>query len=136
MRNRLKEAHDRQKSYADKRRKELVLAVRDSVYLKMRTFRGADSYRKLKKLKPRFMGPYVITERIGEVAYKLKLPSELADFHDVFHVSVLRKVVREPELILPQPPMDLNRDLTAPSFPQEILQRCEKKIMGKRCGKF
>ena len=94
LKARLKIAHDRQKSYADKHRKKLEFAVGDEVYLKMRTFRGSDPNRKLKKLRPRYMGPYVIKERIGAVAYRLVLPPELSDFHDVFHISVLRKVIR------------------------------------------
>lgn len=112
LKEKLKEAHDRQKSSADKRWKDLEFSVGDEVYLKMRILRGSDPSRKVKKLRPRYMGPYVIKERIGEVAYRLDLPPDLSDFHDVFHISVLRKVVREPELILPDPPTDAQRDLT------------------------
>ncbi|XP_048625827.1 uncharacterized protein LOC125593362 [Brassica napus] len=83
----------------------------------MRTFQGGSKTRKLKKLKPRYMGPYPILERIGEVAYRLDLSEELSDFH------VLRKVVKEPELILQQPPNDLGRNLRAPCQPVELLDR-------------
>ena len=127
---RLKEAHDRQKSYADKRRKYLEFLVGDLVYLKMRTFQGGSKTRKLKKLKPRYMGPYPILERIGAVAYRLDLSGELSDFHDVFHVSVLRKVVREPELILQQPPRDLGKGLCGLCQPVEILDRQVKADHG------
>ncbi|XP_056850592.1 uncharacterized protein LOC108827423 [Raphanus sativus] len=130
LKRRLKEAHDRQKSYADKRRKDLEFQVGDLVYLKMRTFQGGSKTRKLKKLKPRYMGPFPILERIGAVAYRLNLSAELSDFHDVFHVSVLRKVVREPELILQQPPSDLGKDLCAPCKPVEILDRQMKTDKG------
>ena len=71
------------------------------------------------------MGPYVIKERIGTVVYRLALPSELYDFHDVFHVSVLRKVVREPELILPHPPADAQRNLSLVSKPVKIVDEKE-----------
>uniref|UniRef100_A0A1J3GIM6 RNA-directed DNA polymerase n=1 Tax=Noccaea caerulescens TaxID=107243 RepID=A0A1J3GIM6_NOCCA len=131
LKEKLKEAHDRQKSYADKRRRDLEFAVGDKVYLKMRTFRGNDRTRKLKKLKPRYMGPYVITERVGAVAYRLELPQELSDFHNVFHVSVLRKVVREPELILSEAPADLTGSLTVMSHPVKILDHQEKEVQGK-----
>ena len=90
----LKEAHERHKRYADKRRKDLEFEVGDAVHLKMRTFRGTNDLRKLKKIRPRYLGPEVITERIGAVAYRLDLPQELADFHNVFHISVLCKVVK------------------------------------------
>ncbi|XP_033131806.1 uncharacterized protein LOC117126802 [Brassica rapa] len=130
LKTRLKEAHDRQKSYADKRHKELEFQVGDLVYLKMRTFQGGSKTRKLKKLKPRYIGPYPIVEQIGAVAYRLRLSAELSDFHDVFHVSVLRKVVREPELILQQPPSDLEKILYAPCQPVEILDRQVKAVQG------
>ena len=130
LKMRLKEAHDRQKSYADKRRRDLEFQVGDLVYLKMRTFQGGSKTRKLKKLKPRYMGPYPILERIGAVAYRLNLSGELSDFHDVFHVSVLRKVVREPELILQQPPRNLGKGLRGLCQPVEILDRQVKADRG------
>ena len=76
------------------------------MYLKMRMFKGLNRWAKRAKLKPRYMGPYPIVKRIGVVAYRLELPEELLAFHDVFHISVLRKVVTEPELIISQPPED------------------------------
>ncbi|CAA7048694.1 unnamed protein product [Microthlaspi erraticum] len=132
LKERLKEAHDRQKSYADQHRKDLEFAVGDAVYLKMRTFQGTDKNRKLKKLRPRFMGPYKIIERIGAVAYRLDLPQELSEFHDVFHVSILIKVVREPEIILAQPPLGVGRNLSVTSKPVEILDRREMEVQGKK----
>ena len=117
LKTRLAEARDRQKSYVDKCRKDLECQVGDLVYLKMRTFQGGSKTRRLKKLKPRFMGPYPILERIGAVAYRLGLSAELSDFHDVFHVSVLR----EPELILQQPPSDLGKNLSTLCQPVQIL---------------
>ncbi|XP_024013310.1 uncharacterized protein LOC112087599 [Eutrema salsugineum] len=132
LKTRLKEAHDRQKSYADQRRQELSFEVGDLVYLKLRTFRGNDKHRLMKKLKLRYMGPYPILERIGEVAYRLELPKELAEFHDVFHISLLRKVVREPELILPQPPADVRKDFSAAYQPVAVLEFREKELNGKR----
>ena len=130
LKMRLKEAHDRQKSYADKRRRDLEFQVGDLVYLKMRTFQRGSKTRKLKKLKPRYMRPYLILERIGAVAYRLDLSGELSDFHDVFHVSVLRKVVREPELILQQPPRNLGKGLRGLCQPVEILDRQVKADRG------
>ena len=69
-------------------------------------------------------------ERIGAVAYRLDLSGELSDFHDVFHVSVLRKVVREPELILQQPPRNLGKGLRGLCQPVEILDRQVKADRG------
>jgi len=132
LKKRLEIAHDRQKSYADKHIKKLEYAVGDEVYLKMRTFQGSDPNRKFKKLRPMYMGPYVIKERIGTVAYRLALPPELSDFHDVFHVSVLRKVVREPELILPHPPADAQRNLSLVSKPVKIVDENEFDNRGRK----
>ncbi|KAG7572424.1 hypothetical protein ISN44_As09g007850 [Arabidopsis suecica] len=132
LRNRLKEAHDRQKSYADKRRKDLEFEVDDLVYLKVRLFKGLNRWTKRGKLKPRYMGPYPITERIGAVAYRLDLPADLAAFHDVFHISVLRKVVTEPELIISQPPEDLELDLSIKGKPVSIVSRRENGSRGKK----
>lgn len=76
LKEKLKEVHDRQRSWANKRRLNLEFESEEAVYLKMRTFQGNDvKSRKLKKLKPRYMGP--IIERIGVVAYMLELPEEL-----------------------------------------------------------
>ena len=85
----------------------------------------------MEKLKPRYLGPYRIIERIGAVAYRLELPQELSDIHNVFHVSVLRKVVREPELILQQPPEDVSRNLTAQSKPVKVSEIKDMDVQGK-----
>ena len=70
----------------------------------MKIFQRGSKTHKLKKLQPRYMRLYPIVERLGAVAYRLQLTAELSLFHDVFQVSVWRKVMREPEFILQQPP--------------------------------
>ncbi|KAG7556957.1 Reverse transcriptase domain [Arabidopsis suecica] len=77
----LKEAQNRQKSYADKRRKELEFQVGDLVYLKAVTYKGKGRFTTRKKLSPRYVGPYKVIERVGAVAYKLQLPPKLDAFH-------------------------------------------------------
>nr|GEY63483.1 putative nucleotidyltransferase, ribonuclease H [Tanacetum cinerariifolium] len=86
----LKEARSRQKSYADKHRRGLEFQVRDRVFLKVSPFRGVKCFGIKGKLSPRFIGPFEILERIGEVSYRLALPSQLSHVHDVFHVALLR----------------------------------------------
>jgi len=132
LKNRLREAHDRQKSYADKRRKGLEFKVGDLVYLKMRLFKGLNRWAKRGKLKSRYMGPYPIIERVGAVAYRLDLPADLAAFHDVFHISVLRKVVTEPKLIISRPPEDLELDLSVKGKPVSIVSHRENGSRGKK----
>ncbi|KAL1218026.1 hypothetical protein V5N11_006025 [Cardamine amara subsp. amara] len=70
----MKEAQDRQKSYADKRWKELEFEVGDSVYLKMALLRGPNRSITATKLSPRYMGPFRVVERVGPVVYRLELP--------------------------------------------------------------
>ncbi|GJT44350.1 hypothetical protein Tco_0953065 [Tanacetum coccineum] len=86
----LKEARSRQKSYADKHRRDLEFQVGDRVFLKVSPFRGVKCFGIKGKLSPRFIGPFEILERIGEVSYRLALPPQLSHVHDVFHVSLLR----------------------------------------------
>jgi hypothetical protein len=87
VRESLKVAQSRQKSYADKRRRDLSFGIRDFVYLKVSPMRGTHRFRVKGKLAPRYVGPFKIIDRKGEVAYQLELPPQLLDVHDVFRVS-------------------------------------------------
>jgi hypothetical protein len=83
----LRVAQSRQKSYTDHRRRELSFEVGDFVYLKVSPMRGLRHFKVRGKLTPRFIRPFKILEKRGEVAYQLELPPQLSDVHDVFHVS-------------------------------------------------
>ena len=91
IQQRLKATSDRQKSYADLKRKDIEYEVGDKVFLKVSPWRKVLGFGKKGKLSPRFIGPYEILERIGPIAYHLALPSELAKLHNVLDVSMLRK---------------------------------------------
>ncbi|GJZ55102.1 putative reverse transcriptase domain-containing protein [Tanacetum coccineum] len=92
IKDRLKAARDRQKSYADKRRKPLEFNVGDYVLLKVSPWRGVVRIGKKGKLAPRFVGPFEIIEKVGFVAYWLDLPKELNGVHDTFHpVKILER---------------------------------------------
>ncbi|XP_057517923.1 uncharacterized protein LOC130798844 [Amaranthus tricolor] len=78
-------AQDRQKSYVDKRRRALEFEVGEKVLLKVSPTKGIMRFGRKRKLSPRFIGPYEVLERIGEVAYRLTLPMNLAKVHNVFH---------------------------------------------------
>ena len=101
IRQRLKAASDRQKSYVDLKRKDIEYEVGDKVFIKVSPWRKVLRFGKKWKLSPRFIGPYEVLERIGPVAYRLALPPELAKLHDVFHVSMLRKYRSDESRILP-----------------------------------
>jgi hypothetical protein len=131
VRNNLKTAQSRQKSYADKRRRELVFEVGDFVYLKVSPIRGLKRFNVKGKLAPRYIGPFKVIDRKGVVAYQLELPPQLSAIHDVFHVSQLKKCLRVPEEQLPIDDLDLREDLSF-SEPIKILDTSEKGTRNKR----
>ena len=84
-------AQSRQTSYADSKHKEITYEIGDRAYLRVSPLRGVKRFGVKGKLAPRFVGPYRILERMGEVAYKLELPEGVLGVHDLFHVSELKK---------------------------------------------
>ena len=122
----LKIARDRQKSYADNRRRPLEFEVRDKVFLKLSPWKGILRFGRKGKLSPRFIGPFEILERIGLVAYRLALPSDLSMMHDVFHVSVLRKFVPDPFHIFETQSVEVKENLTYEEVPIQILDKKEQ----------
>ncbi|GJY17206.1 reverse transcriptase domain-containing protein [Tanacetum coccineum] len=101
IKDRLKTARDHQKSYADRIRKPLEFKEGYHVMLKVAPWKGVVHSRKKGKLAPRFVGPFEITERISKVTYRLRLPQELNNVHDTFHVSNLKKCLADPTLQIP-----------------------------------
>jgi hypothetical protein len=101
IRENLRIAQSRQKSYADTQRRLLEFKEGDHVYLKVSPIRGMRRFKVKGKLSLCFIGPFMILKRVGEVAYQLELPDHLADVHDVFHVSQLKKCLRLSEEQLP-----------------------------------
>jgi len=97
IRDRILTAQSRQKSYADQRRRPLEFEVGDFVMLKVSLMKGVRRFGKRGKLALRYIGPFRVIARIGAVSYRLDLPAELADVHDVFHVSMLRRHLRDAE---------------------------------------
>jgi hypothetical protein len=91
VRENFRVAQSRQKSYVDHRRRELNFEIGDFLYLKVLPMRGLHHFKVRGKLTPRFIGPFKILEKRGEVAHQLELQSQLSDVHDVFHVSQLKK---------------------------------------------
>ena len=131
VKEKMKEAHDRQKSYTYKRRKHLKFEVDDLVYLKMITFKGRTRVFGRKKQDPRYLGPFRIIERVGAVAYKLNLPSAMDAFHNVIHVSQLGKCLTDQDIVLPEIPADLGKNLTLETRPVRIVDRTEKAMRKK-----
>ena len=127
IRKNLKIAQDRQKSYADKRRRELNFEKGDHVYLKVSPIRGTRRFQVRVKLVPRYIGPFPVIQRMGFVAYKLQLPEEMSDVHNVFHVSQLKKCLRVPEEQVAPDTLDLQDDLRYQEVPVKILDTVTRK---------
>ena len=127
----LRTAQSRQKSYADTRRMELTSEVGDYVYIKVSPIRGLRRFKVKGKLSPRYIGPFQILERKGEVAYQLELPERLSDVHDVFHVSQLKKCLRVPEEQLPLEELNVQDDLTYSEHPVKILETSQRITRSK-----
>nr|GEU78602.1 putative reverse transcriptase domain-containing protein [Tanacetum cinerariifolium] len=101
IKEKLKAARDRQKSYDDNMRKPLEFEVGDQVLLKVSPWKGMICFGKKCKLAPRYVRPFEILERVGPVAYRLRFPEELSSVHDTFHVSNLKKCLADGNLHVP-----------------------------------
>jgi hypothetical protein len=93
--------------------------------------RGTRRFKVKGKLAPRYVGPFKIVHRKGEVAYQLELPPQLSDVHDVFHMSQLKKSLWVPEEQLPMEELDLGVDLTYSERPVKILDTAERVTRNK-----
>ncbi|KAK6142624.1 hypothetical protein DH2020_022972 [Rehmannia glutinosa] len=125
VRDRIKIAQDRHKSYADQRRKDLQFETGEKVFLKVAPTKGIVRFGRKGKLRPMFIGPFEILERVRVVAYRLALPLELAGVHNVFHVSMLRKYVHDPSHIVKHEALKLSRDMT---YEEKLVAILDKKI--------
>nr|GEZ34859.1 putative reverse transcriptase domain-containing protein [Tanacetum cinerariifolium] len=132
IKDRLKDACDRQKSYADKRRKPLEFSVDDHVLLKVSPWKGVVRLGKKGKLEPRIVGPFEIVEKVGLVAYRLDLPKELNGVHDTFHVSNLKKCLADPTLLVHLDEIQVDAKMNFIEEPVEILDREFKKLKRSR----
>jgi hypothetical protein len=127
----MKAAQDRQKSYADKRRRPIEFNVGDKVMLKVSPWKGIIRFRKRGKLSPRFIGPFKIIARVGAVAYKLDLPDELRGIHPTFHVSHLRKCLADKEAHVPLNDIEVDEKLNYVEEPVAIIDKKEKQLRNK-----
>ncbi|WVZ63682.1 hypothetical protein U9M48_013295 [Paspalum notatum var. saurae] len=110
----------------------LSFKVDDHVYLKVSPMRGIRRFNMKGKLAPRYIGPFKILEKKGEVAYRLELPPSLSGVHDVFHVSQLKKCLRVPEEQAPLEGLEVQEDLTYTEHPVKILDTSERNTRNKK----
>ncbi|GJU78980.1 hypothetical protein Tco_1276050 [Tanacetum coccineum] len=133
IKEKLKAARDRQKSYVNFKRKPLESEVGDRVLLKVSPWKGVVRLGKKGKLAPRYVGPFEILERTCLVAYRLKLPEELIGAYDTFHVSNLKKCLGNPNLHVPLNEIKIDKTLCFVEGPVEIIDR---EIKSLKCSRI
>nr|GFB84436.1 putative reverse transcriptase domain-containing protein [Tanacetum cinerariifolium] len=92
---------DRQKNYADLKRKPMEFQVGYKVILEVSPWKGVVRFGKWGKLNPRYVGPFKVLERVGDVAYKRNPLEEMSIVHNTFHVSNLKKCHADEPLAVP-----------------------------------
>ncbi|GKF19040.1 hypothetical protein Tco_0067678, partial [Tanacetum coccineum] len=109
-------------------KKLLEFSVGDKVLLKVSPWKGIVSFGKRSKLSPRYVGPFEVVERVGPVAYRLRLPQELAGIRDTFHVSNLKKCLADVNLHVLLKEIKIDDKLRFVEEPIEIMDRKVKKL--------
>ncbi|GJS23225.1 putative reverse transcriptase domain-containing protein [Tanacetum coccineum] len=132
IKHRLQASRDRQRSYANKRRKPLEFQVGDKVMLKVSPWKGVIRFGKRGKLNPRYIGPFKILAKIGTVAYRLELPEQLSRVHSTFHVSNLKKCLSDEPLAIPLDEIHVDDKLNFIEEPIEIMDREVKRLKQSR----
>jgi hypothetical protein len=123
IRERMSVAQSWQKSYADNWKRPLEFEVRDRVFLKISSMRGVMRFGKMGKLSPLFIRPFRITQRVGRLAYRVALPPDLVGTHDVFHVSMLRKYIANPDVIVEYELLRIHEGITYIEEPVKIVDK-------------
>ena len=132
IRERLKVATDRQKSYASIRRKDIRYEIGEKVVLKVSPWKKVMKFWKKGKLSPRFIGSYEVIEKVGPVAYRLALPPDLENIHNVFHVLMLKRYRSDPSHVVSLETIELRPDWTYKEDPVEILAREVQELRNKQ----
>nr|GEY82655.1 putative reverse transcriptase domain-containing protein [Tanacetum cinerariifolium] len=128
IKQRLQAARDRQKSYADVRRKPLEFQVGDKVMLKVSPWKGVVRFGKWGKLNPCYLGPFKVLAKVGTIAYRLKLPQQLSRVHSTFHVSNLKKCLSDEPLEITLDELHINDKIRFVKEPVEIMDREIKQL--------
>nr|GFB30262.1 putative reverse transcriptase domain-containing protein [Tanacetum cinerariifolium] len=125
---RMKVAQDRQKNYADRKRKPMEFKIGDRVILKVSPWKGVIRFGKRGKLNSRYVGPFKVLAKMGKVAYKLELPQELSRVHHTFHVSNLKKCYSDEPLVMSLEGVHIDDTLQFVEEPVEIIEREIKRL--------
>ncbi|GJT97888.1 putative reverse transcriptase domain-containing protein [Tanacetum coccineum] len=132
IKSRIQAARDRQKSYADLKPKPMDFQVGDRVMLKVSPWKGVVRFGKQGKLNPRYIGPFKVLSKVGDVAYRLELPQQLSRVHNTFHVSNLKKCLSDELLVIPLDELRIDDKLYFVEEPVEIMDREIKQLKRSR----
>ncbi|GJU72374.1 putative reverse transcriptase domain-containing protein [Tanacetum coccineum] len=132
VKQKMQAARDRQKSYTDLKRKPMEFEFGDKVMLKVSPWKGVVRFSKRGKLNPRFVGPFKVIKRVGDVAYKLELAEKLSRFHNTFHVSNLKKCHADEPLAIPLDGLHFDDKIQFVEEPIEIIDREVKRLKRSR----
>ncbi|GKE51081.1 putative reverse transcriptase domain-containing protein [Tanacetum coccineum] len=132
IKSRIQASRDRQKSYANIRRKPKVFHVGDKVMLNVSPWKGVVCFGKWGKLNPRYVGPFKVIKRVGTVSYKLQLPQQLSRVHNIFHVSNLKKCLSNESLVIPLEELRVDDKLHFVEEPTEVMDREIKQLKMSR----
>nr|GFA51235.1 retrotransposon protein, putative, Ty3-gypsy subclass [Tanacetum cinerariifolium] len=128
IKQRIQAAQDRQKSYADLKRKPMEFEFGDRVMLKVSPWKGVVRFGKQGKLNPRYVGPFKVLAKVRKVAYMLELPQELSRVHHTFHVSNLKKCYADEPLVMSLEGIHVDDRLQFVEEPVEIMEREIKRL--------
>nr|GFB96490.1 putative reverse transcriptase domain-containing protein [Tanacetum cinerariifolium] len=132
IKSRIQADHDRQKSYADVRRKPLEFQVGDKVMLKVSPWKGVIRFGKREKLNPRYIGPFKIIAKVGTVAYPIELIEQLSRVHSTFHVLNLKKCLADKPLAIPLDEIQVDDKRYFIEEHVEIMEREVKRLKQSR----
>jgi hypothetical protein len=137
IRENLRVAQMRQKSYHDKAKAPREFEVGNYVYLEVSPTKGVQCFGVREKLAPRYIGPYEVTEKFGTVSYHIQLPDRLSVVHDVVHVSQLKKCEQIPETqIIDETNAEIEPDLSLAKYPMRVLDQKERQTRRQRVKKY
>nr|GEY99303.1 putative reverse transcriptase domain-containing protein [Tanacetum cinerariifolium] len=123
IKSKIQAARDHQKSYTDVRRKLLEIQVGDKVMLKVSSWKGVIRFGKRGKLKPMYIRPFKVLEKVGTIAYKLKIPQQTSRVHRTFHVSNLKKCLSDEPLEILLDEIHIDDKLHFVEEPMDIMDR-------------
>jgi len=131
IRERLKAAQNRQKSYTDAGKRDLEFKVNILVYLKVSLMKWVKIFGKKGKLNPRYVGPYRISSHMGKVVYELRLTADLSSVHPVFYVSLLKKFMDNSTILDPLENAGIQNSLLYKELLVEILNHQIGRLRNK-----